>query len=406
MLTTISPGNEALEYIECRLKDDHYRGAESSQHNRYTMEQMVDILQLLNEYAPNKGLMQIRTTDMSKRPHNTPDEITYSQFCNEAKAKVHIGTQDAMRKNLFVDINRMGFIHRYNSKKEIVDPYAGRAVKYVSLTPEGLKIATERNIANQHFLFSKGVDRLLGGYINTLLDILRDPDYKLENVTIYEFMFFITAIDTEFSFTLNTDEAVKKINEYRVLTANQRRAALESLKVSLEPKNYTGNKTNKRDYHNWLNKAQQAFYLLNQTVYFEVRGDQLVIKSKVQGFDALKKLDRSLNEKYLYFVSHKVVKTPGFELHHIVPLSWSESIHHFKMLDRWQNMLYLDGYNHARITQNSNRNVKLSFSNNNVQLTDFHNNKVFLYYPKNVIYNPGKKLDLQDYNDKLMVTIK
>ena len=106
-LSDISKGNEALEFIEKRLLDEKYRESKSSQHNRYVMSQIIDILDLLNKFAPKQALMQIRTQDTSKRPHNIPEEYIYAQFCGEVKRKAKIGTQDAMRKNLFVDIHRM-----------------------------------------------------------------------------------------------------------------------------------------------------------------------------------------------------------------------------------------------------------------------------------------------------------
>ena len=82
-VNNISPGNEALEFIDTRLSDDHYRGSWSSQHNRYTMDEVRKILTLLHKYAPAKSLMRIRITDISKRPKNLPDEATYARFCDE-----------------------------------------------------------------------------------------------------------------------------------------------------------------------------------------------------------------------------------------------------------------------------------------------------------------------------------
>ena len=39
-IRNIQPGNKALEYIECRILDDNYRGTESSEHNRYDMQEI------------------------------------------------------------------------------------------------------------------------------------------------------------------------------------------------------------------------------------------------------------------------------------------------------------------------------------------------------------------------------
>ncbi len=333
----ISPGNKSLYFIRKRIKDDKYRGEISSQHNRYTMNQIVEILNLLNKYMPNKNLMTIRTTDISKRPKNSPEEFIYAKFCNEAKKNAGIGTQDAMRKNLFVDIHRMGLINRYDKDKNKIDPFYRKSVKYVSITKQGLKLINAKKLTDQYFIFSKGIDILLGGYINIILDILRDDDYDINSINFYEYMFFISAIETETTYSINVTEAVELIKEYRTLTAIQRISVIEILKQELNPDNFQGTKTEKRDFHNWKNKIDQIFYLLNQTIYFEISGEKLLLKQENKELNQIiktKRLNRSLNEKYLYFKNHNVIKTAGFELHHVVPLSWSESIYHFKLLDK------------------------------------------------------------------------
>src|SRR3990167_8161288 len=87
IVSKINPGNEALEFIDLRIQNNKYRGAPSSEHNRYVMSQIITILMLLDKYAPQKRLMTIRTTDISKRSENKPDEFVYARFCNEAKQK-------------------------------------------------------------------------------------------------------------------------------------------------------------------------------------------------------------------------------------------------------------------------------------------------------------------------------
>ncbi len=275
-INNINSGNKALEFIDSRIKNEKYRGSPSSEHNRYVMTQIIDILILLDKYAPDQNLMTIRTTDISKRPENYPEEFLYAQFCNEAKQKAGIGTQDAMRKNLFVDLHRMGLIERYDKKKEPTDSFSRQNVKYVSISNQGLKLIKAKTILDKYFIFSKGIDSLLGGYIDIILDILRDKEYDIDKISIYEYMFFVSAIGTESSFNINTDKAVELIKEYRNLTPTQRKSVIETLKVELKPNNFSGSKPSKRDFHNWHNKIAQVYYLLNQTVYFEVRGEQLV----------------------------------------------------------------------------------------------------------------------------------
>lgn len=406
-ISNISHGNKALEFINSRIRDEKYRGSRSSQHNRYVMSQIIDILTIFNKFAPNQQLMTIRTTDISKRPQNTPDEFIYAQFCNEAKQKAGIGTQDAMRKNLLVDIHRMGLIERFDKYKNPIDPFYQHSVKYVSISNQGLKLIHAKTILDKYFIFSKGIDTLLGGYIDILLDILRDKEYGIDKIDIYEYMFFISAINTGTGFNINTDKAVELIKEYRVLTPIQRKSVIETLKNELQPKNYNGSKKRKRDFHNWHNKVAQVFYLLNQTVYFEVRSEQLVLKEGQNSFiDTKTRLDRSFNEKYQYFENHNVSKTIGFELHHVVPLAWSENTHHFKILDKWENMVYIDGFSHAKITQNKNRNVVMTTNHDDIKLSDYSNNEVYLKYKDNILYKTANQSNLKKYNDDLLTTIK
>jgi hypothetical protein len=409
-VSKINPGNNALKFIDNRIKDNKYRGAPSSEHNRYKMEQVIIILELLNKYAPKLGLLTIRTTDISKRPDNNTDEEAYAKFCNEAKQKAGIGTQDAMRKNLFVDLHRMGFIIRYDKNKKETDPFSHQPIKFVSISNQGLKLINAETILDKFFIYSKGIDILVGGYIDIILDILRDKTYAIKKISIYEYMFFVSAIGTETNFNITTDEAVELIKEYRCLTPIQKSSVIETLKNELKPVNYYGNKNNKRDFHNWHNKIAQVYYLLNQTVYFEVRdGEKLILKSGENSFSKsfskeVKRLNRSLNEKHEYFKKQKVSKTTGFELHHVVPLAWSESIHHFKILDKWENMVYIDAFSHAKITQNRNRNIILKIINDDISLSDFSNNKVNLKYLKNVLYSLENKNIMEKYNRDLLQT--
>ena len=237
-VTNINPGNEALKFIDKRLTDNNYRGNWSSQHNRFTRDEAREILKLLHKYAPSKSLMRIRTTDISKRPENLPEEATYARFCDEARATVGKGTQDAMRKNLFPDFHRMGLIVRYDIQKNPTDPFSRQRIKYASLSDQGLRLVQADAIDEQHYIFSSGVDRLLGGFISVLLRLLRDSDYNLSKIDIHEFMFFVSAIDTQSSFNINFDRCVELIRSYRNLSTVQRRSVIEALSEELKPENY------------------------------------------------------------------------------------------------------------------------------------------------------------------------
>lgn len=395
-VSNISPGNEALKFIDKRLTDDRYRGNSSSQHNRYTMDEARKILTLLNKYAPEQSLMRIRTADISRRPTNLPEEATYARFCDEAKAATGKGTQDAMRKNLFPDFHRMGLIVRYGRQKIPTNPLSSQPVKYVSLSDQGLRFIQADAIDEQFYIFSSGVDRLLGGFISVLLRLLRDRDYNLKRIDIYEFMFFVSAIGTRSSFSIHFDRCVELLKSYRNLSRGQRIGVVDTLSKELKPANYDGPKPSQRDFHNWHNKATQIFYILAQTVYFEVRDEVLRLRQGKM---------RSYGEKHQYFKRHRVERTFGFELHHVVPLAWSESEGQFKLFDNWKNMVYINAYEHALITQNRNRNVRMTASEEDLILSDYSDYSVYLKNTESILYATEHQPDMLEYNRRLLEVV-
>ena len=221
-------------------------------------------------------------------------------------------------------------------------------------------------------------------------------------------MFFVSAVYSEYDFKIDMPQCIKLINSFRLLSPKQREATIDKLTNQLKPDNYSGNKLEKRDFHNWKNKAQQIFHLLDQTIYFEKRTDNKVDKITLRKTelnkdiaDVQQRLHRSIKEKFNYFEKHKVEKTKGFELHHVIPLSWSESLEQFKLLDQWRNMLYIDGYNHAIISQNKNKHVKMTNYQNTIILSDYEGDNVILDYKDNVLYSTKLLPDLLNYNTEL-----
>src|SRR5690606_14289098 len=116
------------------------------------------------------------------------------------------------------------------------------------------------------------------------------------------------------------------------------------------------------------------------------------------------KLKRSYNEKSAYFSNHNVKKSIGFELHHIIPLLWARNSTEFFLLDKWENMLYIDAYSHSVITQSGNKHVKLDFvdSNNDITLSDPLGDVLKLENEKNVKYSPNLSCIMYNKNQELL----
>ena len=397
--------NDELAFIDKRINDVNYRGDVSSEHNRYDMDEIYKTLVLLNKYVPNKQLMRIRDTDLKKRPENTPDEYDYARFCENVNASVGKGTQDSIRKNIFVDLSRMGLINRYDKDKNVISPYERKSPKYVSLTTEGIKFVKENDLLNRAFIFTKAIDTLLGGYIEIALHLLKDPEYRIDKITKYEFMFFVSAVDCGTDFSINLEQCVDLIQKYRTLDRYTQKKVIEILSDKLKPENYKGNKTARRDWHNWKNKIDQVYHLLAQSPHFDVVGDDLNLsthKIKTKAGEIIDVMTRSIAEKDAYFNKHKVKRTAGFELHHVVPLSWAESPEQYKLFDKWENMVYIDAYRHAIITQNRNRNIEMQSRGDDILLIDHHGNAVELSFDqKNILYNPDNQPTMLQYNKEL-----
>ena len=115
---------------------------------------------------------------------------------------------------------------------------------------------------------------------------------------------------------------------------------------------------------------------------------------------------RSFGEKQRYFRNHRIERTPGFELHHIVPLAWSETEEQFKLFDNWLNMVYISAHEHAIITHNRNRNVRMIADADSLSLCDFIDNCVDLKNHRNLLYSPKHQPEMLDYNKQLVEVVE
>lgn len=403
-LISIDPSKKFLNFLEQRVKSENYRGNQLSQHNRYNKEVVILMLKEIFSIVGDE-LLQIRDTDLSERPYNIDGEEKYAEYVNKiTSGKIGRGTQDSIRKNLFVDFNRMGFIDRYSSNKTLNDPFKKSKTKYISLTELGKEIIFERNIFKQNMLYSRGIDNLMRGILDDLLWVI----LELGKVTEDEYTFFVSYLNVELDgLFYSKDKIIGFVKEYRTLSRHNKLAIRDRLKDHCNPLKFTGNKKQKRDFHNWINETQQVFTLLEQTVFFEKRERTLYAKVGPNAiFENEVKLDRSLVEKKKYHEYHGLEKKSGFELHHIVPLSWAKDRNEFSTLDNHKNLVYIDGFSHAKITQNRNRNVKLDFVMNDATFTDYNNEKVYCKYLDNLLYNPKNQIEMKYFNETILKSIK
>lgn len=373
-LISVDPSKKCLSFLADRILDDGYRGMQLSEHNRYNVDIVITLLEELYNLVGIEKMI-IRNEDLKSRPTNTPEELIYAQYTNNVNAILGRCTQDSIRKNLFVDFHRMGLIKRFDKKENETNPYERKGIRFVSLTQNAVELVNSKNNTFQkNFIYTKAIDKITHGLANDLLDIVISSSNNA--ISIHEFMFFISYMGKSLNgHYYSRAEVTDFMNEYRTLSKFQKKAVIEIVSNYCNPKNFNGDKTNKRDYGNWKNEAQQIFMLMDQTVLFEKgRGnysDLLFIRvGNGAIYENNAKLARSKKAKDDYFINHKLDKKIGFELHHVIPLLIAKNKIEFDALDVWQNMVYIDGYTHGKISQTNNKNIKIEFNGNDICLKD------------------------------------
>lgn len=403
----VDPSKKCLAFLHDRVLSENYRGNQISQHNRYNFEQVVIMLEIFHNLVGNQK-MAIRTTDHKARPFNLPEENTYANYTNLVNSKFGKGTQDSIRKNLFVDFHRMGLIDRFHPDGTALGPYDRIKVKEVSLTSLGLQLIDKSmNYAERYLIFTRCLDNIMRGLVSDLFAILSE----LDHITIHEYTFFISFSRLKLGNTyISLEDVIGFTKEFRSLSIHQRNAIVQYVQVYCDPSLFSGNKKEKRDFHNWINESQQVFSLLDMTAYYNYNKVNKRIEFMIKkGFvfssvEQINKLKRSIKEKKEYFNNHQVFKKIGFELHHVIPLLWARNTTDFFLLDRWQNMLYVDGGIHSVITQSGNKHVILKFQTDNdtIELIDHNQSKLILEVQKNVLYSSSNKPIMIETNNKLL----
>lgn len=399
-LCNIDISKSCFKFLVERVASDDYRGIQCSQHNRYDMDVIFTMIDELYKVA-GKEKMIIRTADLKKRPINLPEEANYAIYVDNLSKKLGRCTQDSVRKNLFVDLHRMGLIERYKPDGTKLLPYENGTKKYVRISDLGLDfIDKSHTLFERKLRYTRAIDTLTKGLADELLSIV-----ELDGtITATEFQFFFSFCGEELNgHRYTTTELVEYIKEFRRLSRYQQECAVRVVKEYCDPKTFKGDKTNKRDFHNWLNETQQIFMLMSQTAYYELSDYALSIRV---GKDALyenkEKFIRSRIEKDEYFKQHSVDRTKGFELHHIVPLCWAKNALEFSALDVWKNLIYIDGYKHSIITQNGNEHIKLGFVGDDITFTDFSEDELYCVKDENVLYDTNNQDVMLSYNEALL----
>jgi len=348
----IDHNNKFIKYIIERIQRDKYRGTHVSQHNRYDLSDITNMIQSIYKTVDN-NIFEIPRGDYN-RNFNDNDLIgtfkEYKDIVDNIKKTTGKGTYNSVKKNFFVDMDRAGILKRYDKNKNIISSKKG--VYYAELSSDAIRFL-DASIIERYRIFTDFLDGLFNNFLSEFVDILYSSQYREDTISIYEFMFIFSdeSIDGGTKITL--------LDEYRKLDNIKKERLVQLIKKYANPDNFRGSKKNKRDFHNWKNEAQQIFSLLNNTSYFQVdkKGEYIKLNIGNYGIFNIETFKRSNKPKKDYFIYHNVEKTTDFELHHIVPISKARNKEEVKIIDNVYNLIYVHKKKHTEFTRNKNLNM-------------------------------------------------
>lgn len=393
-IVAIKPDNLFLQYIVERIQDDDYRGLHVSQHNRYDLERLTHILNGINEISANRQFRVPLGDDDGSREYDCDE---YYRIVDAVNTRAGIGTINSLKKNFFVDFQKMELLNRFDKNGNIVESRGH--VYYAQLTDKAIALVTSTSIIERHKIFTDALDKLFADAIGHLAETLYYSKYKNDPIGIYEFMLIMSDDRLQYK-----DKKISIIDSYRTLERWQQDKAIDLVKQYCNPDNFVGNKTAQRDFGNWKNETQQIFTLLKNTVYFDITRSSLRLNTGIYGiFSETQIKQRSLGAKHDYFEQHEIEKIPTFELDHIVPFSSARNKVEFGLIDNWQNLVYLGKDKHAEKTKNSDRNMVLSATEKEIHLDDLDNkSRISAKNGVTAIYS-GKLADnMQKYNRDIL----
>ncbi len=389
----IEKENVFLEYIVKRIQSENYRGLHISQHNRYDLDYTETVVKTV--YELTKGnFFEIPRGDYStrkgaKQSYDINQYPIFKKIVDIVKTETGKGTYNSIKKNFFVDFDRMGIIIRYDQNLEPIDNSKQRQVVYFGkLSDKAISFVKTKVLLIKYRLYTDFLDNLFYSHFSNLADLIYSSDYKETQISIYEFMFILSDEN------LSNDEKINLLNAYNSLKTYQKDKLLELIKEYANPDNFYGDKTEKRDFHNWINEAQQIFSLMKQTSYFQVDRDNIYFMLNIGnlGIFSKKVIKRSASVKDKYFEIHKIDKKDNFELHHIIPISKARNEKEVEELDNVDNLIYLEKNKHKEITRKKNKNVYLNINTAISKFCDFNKDVIVAYNNRESLYAEEEKI--------------
>lgn len=401
-LISIHPGLECLEFLAWRVGLDGYRGAHYFQHYRWDLDYIKIVLKNLKKY----GMLLHTQGDIHKEYRYKSQEQKWAKFvANTDRDLRQINksiTDNGMRKIIFVNLQRLGLIHRFNKRKELCPVNKKAQYLYAQISQDGINLLEAKNIFDELKILGLAIDTYCGGLVQSILDCIN----SLEKAYIgnIEFTLFASFLgNTWKGQILSVDKITEFIEEFRSLNARQE-TVVKCVREYCDPKKFNGDKTQKRDFHNWQNETDSIFNTFALISLFEhdENSERLMLKGEIKG-EAVK-FKRSMVVKNEYFKYHEVEKDIQFELHHIVPFYSVNDIDMLKAIDNWQNLLYIDANSHKILSldKEAKMAIKLDFDGQDVLLDNLLGFVKTLKFNENVRYKSSLQEKMKAYNKKLL----
>ena len=402
-LLRIQPTLKCLDFLYHRILRDDYRGTHKLQHYRWNKDYIKTVL----KYLPKDELLYHTQGDIRKDYLYKYEEEAFCEYLKNVNKALLLKnivsvTDMAMRKIILLNMHRICFIERFDKNKKLCEVGKRYQYRYVKITKNGLDFIHIKDIFEEQKYLGIALDFLCGGVVQDILDIINELEPKY--LSISEMMFFVSYLGKHYQGNILTkDMIIDFINEFRSLKARQK--AVESVISDFcNPRNFEGNKTQKRDFHNWKNEAQSMFDSLALMSLFEYdkQKERLLLRADINK----KKISfkRSSLIKMRYFKEHEVQKDVRFELHHIVPFYYAKDIDSLKAIDDWQNLLYIDANSHKILSLDKNKKkaIRLRFDELNARLDNLIGDEIVLRYTDNVRYKIALQERLILYNQRLL----
>ena len=257
-MTPISTSTTNIQtYLFSRVERHDYRGAHITQHNRLPFGKALPILRALHAVA-GKAVFAIPRDNRITQGNLTPKFEKYLAMVNQAGSTLY-----ALKKVFFPDFGRMGLLNRMDQYNRVV-PLRGRhRIVSACLTETAVQLVqAEESEAKQ--MYEKAARCLIQKEVMTVMEIALAEFGKL---SVWEYMLILSDLH------LPNEQAINLLKEYRALSGSER----ESLRRELEGKcecisAKAHDKEGMRDFGNWLNEANSAFVIFQETGLFKVQG--------------------------------------------------------------------------------------------------------------------------------------